>query len=145
MIWVQFLMTALAMVFAGVRAARYGDVRGEDRTGAQLDRRGSSGRDHEPPGTAHRLWDDALASLPDIAVGDVLGSCMFNLLMLSFMDTIQSEPLSARAHQSWQVPAGRSDSRVPRRCETPSTAMRVVQGRAPCATRNPTLEVHPGS
>lgn len=31
----------------------------------------------------------ALANLPDIAVGDVLGSCMFNLLILSFMDAVQ--------------------------------------------------------
>jgi Ca2+/Na+ antiporter len=37
--------------------------------------------------------------LPDIAVGDVLGSCMFNLLILSLMDAIQPDRISARAHQ----------------------------------------------
>ena len=29
MIWLQFLATALVIVFAGVRLARYGDVLGE--------------------------------------------------------------------------------------------------------------------
>jgi len=29
MIWIQFLATALVIVFAGVRLARYGDVLGE--------------------------------------------------------------------------------------------------------------------
>jgi cation:H+ antiporter len=48
----------------------------------------------------------ALAALPDIAVGDVLGSCMFNLLTLSFMDAIQPEPLSTRAHQGHALSIG---------------------------------------
>lgn len=48
----------------------------------------------------------ALSALPDIAVGDVLGSCMFNLLILSFMDAIQPEPLSARAHQGHALSIG---------------------------------------
>jgi cation:H+ antiporter len=52
------------------------------------------------------LGATAFAPLPDIAVGDVLGSCMFNLLILSFMDAIQPEPLSARAHQSHALSIG---------------------------------------
>jgi hypothetical protein len=35
MIWLQFLATALVIVFAGVRLARYGDVLGE-KTGLRL-------------------------------------------------------------------------------------------------------------
>jgi cation:H+ antiporter len=48
----------------------------------------------------------ALAALPDIALGDVLGSCMFNLLILSLMDAIQPEPISARAHQGHALSIG---------------------------------------
>jgi cation:H+ antiporter len=44
--------------------------------------------------------------LPDIAIGDVLGSCMFNLLILSFMDAVQPEPLSTRAHQGHALAIG---------------------------------------
>jgi cation:H+ antiporter len=48
----------------------------------------------------------ALAALPNIAVGDVLGSCMFNLLILSLMDAVQPEPLSTRAHQGHALSIG---------------------------------------
>lgn len=48
----------------------------------------------------------ALVGLPDIAVGDVLGSCMFNLLILSLMDAVQPEPISARAHQGHALSIG---------------------------------------
>ena len=48
----------------------------------------------------------ALAALPDIALGDVLGSCMFNLLILSLMDAVQPEPISARAHQGHALSIG---------------------------------------
>ena len=38
--------------------------------------------------------------LPDIAVGDVLGSCMYNMLIIALLDFMGgSTPLSARAHQ----------------------------------------------
>ena len=48
----------------------------------------------------------ALGALPDIALGDVLGSCMFNLLILSLMDAVQPEPISARAHQGHALSIG---------------------------------------
>jgi hypothetical protein len=38
----------------------------------------------------------ALAPLPDIALGDVLGSCMFNLLILSLMDASGAVPTLSR-------------------------------------------------
>jgi len=44
--------------------------------------------------------------LPNIAAGDVLGSCMFNLLILSLMDAVQPEPISARAHQGHALSIG---------------------------------------
>lgn len=61
MIWGQFAATALVIVLAGVRLARYGDV---------------------------------------------LGSCMFNLVILSLMDAVQPEPISARAHQGHALSIG---------------------------------------
>lgn len=40
-----------------------------------------------------------IASVPDIAVGDVLGSCVFNMLILSMLDVIcRTMPVSTRAH-----------------------------------------------
>ena len=107
MIWVAFLATALVIVFAGVRLARYGDVLGAKSglgrswIGVVLLAATTS-----LPELFTGFGATALAPLPDIAVGDVLGSCMFNLLILSFMDAIQPEPLSARAHQSHALSIG---------------------------------------
>jgi len=107
MIWIQFLATALVIVAAGVRLARYGDVLGEKSglgrswVGVVLLAATTS-----LPELFTGFGATALTPLPDIAVGDVLGSCMFNLLILSFMDAIQPEPLSARAHQGHALSIG---------------------------------------
>ena len=107
MIWIQFLATALVIVFAGVRLARYGDVLGEKSglgrswIGVVLLAATTS-----LPELFTGFGATALAALPDIAVGDVLGSCMFNLLILSFMDAVQPEPLSTRAHQGHALSVG---------------------------------------
>src|SRR5688572_25366102 len=107
MIWVQFAATALVIVLAGVRLARYGDVLGE-KTG--LGRRWIGvvllAATTSLPELFTGFGATALASLPDIALGDVLGSCMFNLMILSLMDAVQPEPISARAHQGHALSIG---------------------------------------
>jgi cation:H+ antiporter len=107
MIWVPFFITASVIVVAGVRLARYGDVLGE-KTGLGRSWVGVVllAATTSLPELFTGIGATALAPLPDIAVGDVLGSCMFNLLILSFMDAIQPEPLSARAHQGHALSIG---------------------------------------
>src|SRR5919106_2555068 len=107
MIGVQFLATALVIVLAGVHLARYGDVLGE-KTGLGRNWIGVVllAATTSLPELFTGFGATALAALPDIAVGDVLGSCMFNLLILSMMDAIQPEPLSARAHQGHALSIG---------------------------------------
>ena len=107
MIWIQFLATALVIVLAGVRLARYGDVLGE-KTGLGRSWVGVVllAATTSLPELFTGFGATALAPLPDIATGDALGSCMFNLLILSFMDAIQPEPLSARAHQNHALSIG---------------------------------------
>lgn len=107
MIWFQFLAASIVIVIGGVRLARYGDVLGEKTglgrswTGVVLLAATTS-----LPELFTGFGATALAALPDIAVGDVLGSCMFNLLILSFMDAVQPEPLSTRAHQGHALSVG---------------------------------------
>jgi cation:H+ antiporter len=107
MIWLQFVTTALLIVLAGVRLARFGDVLGEKSglgrswIGVVLLAATTS-----LPELFTGFGATVLAALPDIAVGDVLGSCMFNLLILSFMDAVQPEPLSTRAHQGHALSIG---------------------------------------
>ena len=107
MIWLQFLATALVIVFAGERLARYGDVLGE-KSGLGRNWIGVVllAATTSLPELFTGFGATALANLPDIAVGDVLGSCMFNLLILSFMDAVQPEPLSTRAHQGHALSIG---------------------------------------
>jgi cation:H+ antiporter len=107
MIWIQFLATALVIVLAGVRLARYGDVLGE-KTGLGRSWIGVVllAATTSLPELSTGFGSTALAALPNIAAGDVLGSCMFNLLILSFMDAVQPEPLSTRAHQGHALSVG---------------------------------------
>jgi cation:H+ antiporter len=107
MIWFQFLAIALVIVVAGARLARFGDVLGE-RTGLGRSWIGVVllAATTSLPELFTGFGATALAALPDIALGDVLGSCMFNLLILSLMDAIQPEPISARAHQGHALSIG---------------------------------------
>jgi cation:H+ antiporter len=107
MIWMQFAAAALVIVVAGVSLARNGDVIGEKsglgRTWIGLVLLAAT---TSLPELFTGIGATALAALPDIAIGDVLGSCMFNLLILSLMDAVQPEPLSARAHQGHALSIG---------------------------------------
>lgn len=107
MIWLQFGATALVIVLAGARLARYGDVIGE-KSGLGRSWIGLVllATTTSLPELFTGFGATALAALPDIALGDILGSCMFNLLILSMMDAVQPEPLSARAHQGHALSIG---------------------------------------
>jgi cation:H+ antiporter len=106
-IFLLFAATASVIVIAGVRLARFGDVLGEKSglgqtwIGVVLLAATTS-----LPELFTGFGATALAALPDIALGDVLGSCMFNLLILSLMDAVQPEPLSTRAHQGHALSIG---------------------------------------
>jgi cation:H+ antiporter len=107
MIWLQFLATALVIVVAGVRLARYGDVIGE-KTGLGRSWVGVVllAATTSLPELFTGFSATAITVLPDIAIGNIVGSCMLNLLILSAMDAVQPEPLSARAHQDHALSIG---------------------------------------
>jgi hypothetical protein len=63
MIWVQFLVTALVIVAAGVRLARYGDVLGE-KSGLERSWIGVVFLADQPAGTVHRVWRDCADGAP---------------------------------------------------------------------------------
>lgn len=107
MTWILFLLTAGLIVYAGTLLARYGDVLAE-KTG--LGRTWIGLVVVAATTSLPELFTGISASvqgLPDIAVGDVLGSCMFNLLILSLMDAVGGRiPLSSRAHQGHALSIG---------------------------------------
>lgn len=107
MTWILFLAAAAVIVMAGVPLARYADVIGE-KTGLGRTWIGVVllAATTSLPELFTGVGSTVLAPLPDIAAGDVLGSCMFNLLILSLMDVVQPESLSARAHQGHALSLG---------------------------------------
>ena len=98
--WFLFLFLCALIVTAGRYLARDGEILAEKtgmgRTwiGAVLVAATTS-----LPELFAGFGATAVFQLPEIAVGDILGSCMFNLLILSMMDAISGKqaPLSARA------------------------------------------------
>jgi len=105
--WILFALVAAVIVVAGVQLARYGDVIGE-KSGLGRSWIGMVllAATTSLPELFTGFGATALTPLPDIAVGDVLGSCMFNLLILSLMDAIQPDRISARAHQGHALAIG---------------------------------------
>jgi len=96
----QFAACALVILYAGVRLSRYGDIIAEKTglggawIGVALLATVTSLPELITGASSVLVFD-----VPDIAVGDVIGSCMFNLLILAFLDVRDPAPLTARIHQ----------------------------------------------
>lgn len=89
LIWLQFALCAAAIGLAGVRLSRYADaIAGQtglsrNWTGLVLMATVTS-----LPELATGLSAVTVARAPDIAVGNVLGACVFNLATLALMDLL---------------------------------------------------------
>ncbi len=88
-IWLQFTLCAAVIGYAGVRLSRYGDaiaaLTGLSRNwiGLILVATVTS-----LPELVTGLSAVTVAAAPDIAVGDALGSCVFNLAILAMIDLL---------------------------------------------------------
>lgn len=104
--WLSFALLTLVIVVSGVWLSRYGDLIAETtglgRTwvGIVMMATVTSLPELITGGSAVVLYD-----LPDIAAGDALGSCMFNVLILAVVDVASPRPISARVHQGHLVTA----------------------------------------
>ncbi|HLA11016.1 MAG TPA: hypothetical protein VJ023_10530 [Pyrinomonadaceae bacterium] len=107
-VWLQFIACAMLILFSGSRLSFYGDIIAEKsglgRTwiGVVLIASVTS-----LPELITGISSVAIFDLPNIAAGDVLGSCMFNLLIIAMLDFMNgSTPLSARASQGQVLTGG---------------------------------------
>lgn len=107
-IWLQFIACTAVILFAGMRLSKYGDVIAEKtglgRTwiGVVLVASVTS-----LPELITGVSSVAFFDLPNIAAGDVLGSCMFNVLIIALLDFRRgATPISSQAHQGQVVTAG---------------------------------------
>lgn len=106
--WVQFGICVALIWTAGVRLLRYGDIIAE-RTGASRTWIGVIllASVTSLPELVTGISSVTLADAPDIAAGDVLGSCVFNLAALIVLDFFaRGESVYSRAARGHVLSAG---------------------------------------
>jgi cation:H+ antiporter len=99
--WLLLAACAAAIWIAGVRLLRYGDAiarhTGASRTWIGVILLASI---TSLPEMTTGVSAVGLANAPDIAIGDVLGSCVFNLFILTIVDFLhRGEPFYSRARE----------------------------------------------
>jgi cation:H+ antiporter len=107
-IWLQFLICAGIILFSGSELSRYSDVIA-DRTG--LGKRWIGllllAIVTSLPELLASVSSVTLYNLPDMAVSSVIGSCMFNMLIIGLLDMFsKSKPVSVVIHQGHILSAG---------------------------------------
>jgi cation:H+ antiporter len=89
LVWLKFLTSLVIILFAGTKLARYGDVIAEKTglggiwIGLVLLAAITS-----VPELVTGVSSAALVGFPDLALGTLLGSCMFNLTILALLDIL---------------------------------------------------------
>jgi cation:H+ antiporter len=107
-IWLQFIACAGLIGLAGPELSRSGDIIAE-KTGLSHTWIGLIllATVTSLPELITGLSAVTIADVPDIAVGDVMGSCVFNLAILIVLDFLhRDEPIYHRAHQGHILAAG---------------------------------------
>ncbi len=108
LLWLEFIICTGLIFFSGAKLAKYGDIIAE-KTGLGRTWVGVVilASVTSLPELATGLSSVTLIDVPDIAVGDVLGSCVFNLLILALLDTVhRKEPVKTKAHHGHMLAAG---------------------------------------
>jgi cation:H+ antiporter len=109
LVWLEFAGVSALILFSGSKLTRYGNIISE-KTGLSglwlgtVLMAGVTSLPELSTGLSAVAHD-----LPDIAVGNVLGSCTFNVLLLGVLDTLSRKvPLSSRINQGNILSAGLS-------------------------------------
>ncbi len=100
-VYVQFIALALIIFFSGSRLARYGDIIAE-KTGLGRTWIGVvlMASITSLPELITGISSVTIFDLPNITAGDLLGSCMFNILIIALLDAlVGSVPISTRVHE----------------------------------------------
>ena len=89
LLWIGFIACTAVIVYSGTRLSKYGDVIAE-KTGLGRAWIGVvlMASVTSLPELVTGITSVTYANVPDIAVGDVLGSCVFNMLILAFLDVL---------------------------------------------------------
>ena len=99
--WIGFIICTSMIVYSGAKLSKYGDIIAE-KTGLGRAWIGFvlMASVTSLPELVTGISSVTYAGVPDIAVGDVLGSCVFNMLILAIVDAVyRPMPISTKAHQ----------------------------------------------
>ncbi len=108
MVWLKFLACVAIIFFSGTKLARYGDIIGE-RTGlggiwiglillAFIT---------TTPELVTGVSSATLVKLPNLAVGTLFGSCLFNLTIIAVLDVMsKGSPVLSRVRNRHMISAG---------------------------------------
>src|SRR3989304_7841241 len=108
LLWLGFIACTAVIVYSGTRLSRYGDVIAE-KTGLGRAWIGVvlMASVASLPELVTGITSVTYANVPDIAVGDLLGSCVFNIFILAFLDAFYKPmPISAKANPGHVLSAG---------------------------------------
>ncbi len=108
LLWLGFIACSTLIVVSGSRLSRYGDVIAE-KTGLGRAWIGLvlMATVTSLPELVTGLSSVIVVKAPDIAVGDVLGSCVFNMLILAGLDIFsRPQPIVTKAHHGHVLSAG---------------------------------------
>jgi cation:H+ antiporter len=108
LLWLAFIICTATIICSGSRLSKYGDIIAE-KTGLGRTWVGfiMLASITSLPELITGISAVTISNVPDIAVGAVLGSCVFNILIYAALDiTYRREPLSTRAHQGNTLSAG---------------------------------------
>ena len=100
-LWLQFIVCTGLILYAGTKLTVYGDIIAE-KTGLGRTWIGVvlMASVTSLPELITGISSVTLFDLPEIAAGDVLGSCMFNMLIIALLDLLHGpSPVSTSAHQ----------------------------------------------
>lgn len=107
-VWLEFAVCVVLIDYAGTKLSRYGDVIAE-KTGLSGTWIGMVllATVTSLPELVTGVTAVTVAKAPNIAIGDALGSCVFNLLILVLLDVLyREESIYSRAHRGHVLSAG---------------------------------------
>lgn len=108
MLWIGFTACTLLIVYSGMNLSKYGDILAE-KTGLGRTWIGVvlMAAVTSLPELITGISSVAIVGVPEIAAGDVFGSCVFNMLILAVLDAISRPvPLCTKAHTGHVLSAG---------------------------------------
>ena len=107
-LWLKFILCSAVIVYCGTKLSRYGDVIAEKTgmgrawTGLILVSSVTS-----LPELFIGISSVTIAGTPDIALGDIMGSCVFNLAIIALLDILHGPgPIFAKAEHGHILTAG---------------------------------------